>query len=60
MDAIAVFVLIVVATVSWIPRLTSPIDLRYDAAVYYILGTSLSEGKVYRLLNEPGDIEAVQ
>src|SRR5262249_51603779 len=31
-----------------------------DAAVYYILGTSLAEGKGYRLLYEPGDPEAIQ
>jgi hypothetical protein len=37
-----------------------PIDLRYDASVYYILGTSLYQGKGYRLLNEPGEIEAIQ
>ena len=37
-----------------------PLDLRYDAGVYYILGTSLAEGRGYRLLNEPGAIEAVQ
>ena len=28
--------------------------------MYYILGTSLAEGKGYRLLNEPGEIEAIQ
>ncbi len=44
----------------WAPRLTGPIDLRYDAGVYYVLGTSLAEGHGYRLLNEPGAIEAVQ
>src|SRR2546426_10715582 len=42
------------------PRLRGPIDLRYDAGVYYILGTSLAEGKGYRLLNEPGAIQAIQ
>jgi hypothetical protein len=44
----------------WIPRLDGPIDLRWDASAYYVLGTSLAEGKGYRLLNEPGEIEAVQ
>src|SRR5256885_6438439 len=43
-----------------VPRLRGPIDLRWDAAVYYVLGTSLAEGKGYRLLNEPGDARAVQ
>ncbi len=42
------------------PRLAGPIDLRYDAGVYYVLGTSLAEGHGYRLLNEPGAIEAIQ
>ena len=44
----------------WAFRLGGPIDLRWDAGVYYILGTSLYEGKGYRLLNEPGEIQAVQ
>ena len=43
-----------------IPRLNGPIDLRWDAGTYYVLGTALAEGKGYRLLNEPGEIEAVQ
>ncbi len=30
------------------------------ARVYYVLGTSLAEGKGYRLLNEPGEIQANQ
>lgn len=44
----------------WAPRLQGPLDLRYDAGVYYILGRSLAEGHGYRLLNEPGAIEAIQ
>jgi hypothetical protein len=43
-----------------IPRLNGPIDLRWDASAYYVLGTALAEGKGYRLLNEPGEIETVQ
>src|SRR2546426_5877337 len=43
-----------------VPRLRGPLDLRYDAGVYYVLGTSLAEGKGYRLLNEPGAIQAIQ
>src|SRR2546427_3926532 len=43
-----------------VPRLRGPIDLRYDAGVYYILGKSLAEGKGYRLRNEPGAIQAIQ
>src|SRR3954463_2747490 len=52
--------LLVAVVALWSFRLGGPIDLRWDAGVYYILGTSLYEGKGYRLLNEPGDIRAVQ
>jgi hypothetical protein len=44
----------------WLPRLSGPIDLRWDAGVYYVLGTSLQQGKAYRLLSEPGELRAVQ
>lgn len=44
----------------WVPRVHGPIDLRWDGGVYYVLGTSLAEGKGYRLLNEPGEIQANQ
>ena len=53
-------VLAILALALWVPRLRGPLDLRYDAGVYYILGTSLAEGRGYRLLNEPGDIQAIQ
>lgn len=53
-------VILVLAAGAWAPRLTGPIDLRYDGGVYYVLGTSLAEGKGYRLLNEPGAPEDVQ
>lgn len=52
--------LLVIWVVVWVPRLRGPIDLRWDASTYYVLGTALAEGKGYRLLNEPGTIEAVQ
>lgn len=52
--------LVFVAAALWLPRLRGPLDLRYDAGVYYILGTSLAEGRGYRLLNEPGAIQAIQ
>ncbi len=52
--------LMALATALWLPRLRGPLDLRYDAGVYYILGTSLAEGRGYRLLSEPGSIEAIQ
>ncbi|SPP63660.1 membrane hypothetical protein [Nitrospira lenta] len=44
----------------WLPRMQGPIDFRWDGGVYYVLGTSLAEGKGYRLLNEPGEIQANQ
>jgi hypothetical protein len=59
-DLYAGTLLVGLSVLLWLPRFRGPIDLRYDAGVYYILGTSLAEGKGYRLLNEPGDIEAVQ
>ncbi|MGH9851872.1 MAG: hypothetical protein ACREBD_18705 [Blastocatellia bacterium] len=59
-DVVALVVLLVLAITSWLPRLRGPIDLRWDAGVYYTLGTSLAEGKGYRLLNEPGEIKATQ
>jgi hypothetical protein len=51
---------LLVSVALWLPRLHGPIDLRYDGGAYYILGTALAEGRGYRLLNEPGEIEAVQ
>jgi hypothetical protein len=43
-----------------LPRLSGPIDLRWDAGVYYLLGSSLATGHGYRILSEPGSPEAVQ
>jgi hypothetical protein len=59
-DAAALIILLALVIVFWLPRFRGPIDLRWDAGVYYTLGTSLAEGKGYRLLNEPGDIKAIQ
>lgn len=59
-ESVLLIFIFAVAVLSWVPRLTTPIDLRNDASVYFILGTSLAEGKGYRLLNEPGNIEATQ
>ena len=53
-------VLLLVFLALWLPRLTGPINFRWDASSYYVLGTALAEGKGYRLLNEPGEIQAVQ
>jgi hypothetical protein len=54
------FVLLLLTAALWAPRLQGPLDLRYDAGVYYVLGTSLAEGRGYRLLSEPGAIQEVQ
>lgn len=59
-DRVAAILVIALAVVLWIPRHAGPIDLRFDGSVYYTLGTSLAQGKGYRLLNEPGEIAAVQ
>ena len=59
-DALALAFVVATTIVMWVPRMTGPIDLRWDGAVYYILGTSLAEGRGYKLLSEPGEIAAVQ
>lgn len=53
-------ILVILIVAMWLPRMQGPIDLRWDGGTYYVLGTSLTEGKGYRLLNEPGEIEAIQ
>jgi hypothetical protein len=59
-ERLVLVVLSVLIAISWIPRMEGPLDLRWDGGTYYVLGTALAEGKGYRLLNEPGEIEAVQ
>jgi hypothetical protein len=59
-DAWAIVLLVVMVVLVWLPRLRGPIDLRWDAAVYYTTGTALGEGKGYRLPSEPGEVRAVQ
>jgi len=59
-DQLFLVALTIVIVAVWIPRWAGPLDLRWDAAVYYILGTSIAEGKGYRLLHEPGEIQAIQ
>lgn len=59
-DAACIAAVLLLWLAVWAPRLRGPIDLRWDASTYFVLGTSLAEGKGYRLLNEPGQIEAVQ
>ena len=53
-------VVVVIALLLWAPRLSGPIDLRWDAGVYYVLGRSLATGHGYRILSEPGSPEALQ
>ena len=53
-------VLAALTAATWLPRMNGPVDLRWDGGVYYVLGTSLAQGRGYRLLNEPGEIEATQ
>jgi hypothetical protein len=53
-------VVVALAVVLWVPRLAGPIDLRWDAGVYYVLGSSLATGQGYRILSEPGSPEALQ
>src|SRR5262249_19018132 len=59
-DTIAITLLVAIWLAVSLPRLNGPIDLRRDASTYFVLGTALAEGKGYRLLNEPGEIKAVQ
>src|SRR5258707_319742 len=59
-DAICALALCLLTLLSWIPRWNGPLDLRWDGGTYFILGTSLAQGKGYRLLNEPGEIRADQ
>jgi hypothetical protein len=59
-DVVISTILLALVIILWLPRLRGPIDLRWDAGVHYTLGTSLAEGKGYRLLNEPGEIKATQ
>ena len=60
MDGLCIALLCLLVLFSWLPRYRGPIDLRWDGGVYYVLGTSIADGKGYRLLNEPGEIEAIQ
>ena len=57
-DLAAVALLLSVVLATWVPRLRGPIDLRYDAGHYFMLGTALAQNKGYRLLSEPGEVLA--
>ena len=56
----AELIVVGLAIALWLPRLSGPIDLRWDAGVYYVLGTSLATGHGYRILSEPGAPQALQ
>ena len=49
-----------IAAALWMPRLQRPARSALRCGCVLLLGTSLAEGKGYRLLNEPGAIQAVQ
>src|SRR4051812_46294714 len=59
-DLFCAIALCLLTLLTWAPRWRGPIDVRWDGGTYYVLGTSLAEGKGYRLLNEPGEIRADQ
>ncbi|PZR72369.1 MAG: hypothetical protein DLM52_13090 [Chthoniobacterales bacterium] len=52
--------ILAIAVLLWAPRLSGPIDLRWDASVYYLLGTSLANGDGYKIASEPGSPDALQ
>ncbi len=59
-DFLCLLAICLLSLLSWLPRARGPIDVRWDGGTYYVLGTSLAEGKGYRLLNEPGEVRADQ
>lgn len=59
-EIVVAVVLLALVVISWLPRRSGPLDLRWDGGVYYVLGTALAQGRGYRLLNEPGEIKATQ
>ena len=52
---LACLLIALITLASWLPRSSGPIDLRWDGGAYYLIGTSLAEGKGYRLPSEPGN-----
>ena len=53
-------VVLAAALALWVPRLRGPIDLRYDAGVYFLTGSALVEGRGYVIPSEPGAVAEVQ
>ena len=43
--SLLILALLVLTVATWLPRLRGPIDLRWDARSYYVLGTALAQGK---------------
>jgi hypothetical protein len=41
----ATALVVAAAILLWVPRQAGSIDLRWDGGVYYLLGTSLAEGR---------------
>jgi hypothetical protein len=60
LDRISITILLLAVLSLWAARAQGPIDLRYDAGVYYLTGEALGSGFGYRLLSEPGNINAIQ
>ena len=59
-DAKPLGALLLLTIVLWGPISRGPIDLRWDAGVYYVLGTSIAQGTGYRIISEPGNPQEVQ
>ena len=59
-DVLCLLALCFISLISWLPKARGPIDIRWDGGTYYILGTSLAEGRGYLMLNEPGSMRADQ
>ena len=60
MDRVNITILLLAVLSLWAARAQGPIDLRYDAGVYYLTGEALGSGLGYRLISEPGNINAIQ
>ena len=53
-------IVLAAALALWVPLLRGPIDLRYDAGVYYATGSALAEGRGYVIPSEPGAVAEIQ
>jgi len=59
-ERVCLLLIVLLSALLWCTRLRGPIDLRWDGGVYWLLGTSIMSGQGYRLLNEPGSVQALQ